>query len=79
MADLGIDISANESKHADEFAHKPFDVVVTVCDGAKGSCPVFPAARQMLHWPFDDPAEAEGSDEEKLPAFRIHLGLSWVW
>ena len=70
MADLGIDISANESKHADEFADKPFDVVVTVCDGAKESCPVFPAARQMVHWPFDDPAKAEGSDEEKLPVFR---------
>lgn len=70
MAESGIDISANESKPVDDFRDGPFDVVVTVCDGARESCPTFPAAGQMLHWPFEDPAKAEGSDEEKLAVFR---------
>ncbi len=70
MAEIGIDMSSNESKHADRFKDEPFDVVITVCDGAKESCPVFPSAKRMLHWPFEDPAGAEGSEEQKLAVFR---------
>jgi arsenate reductase len=70
MGEVGIDIAANESKHADGFKDEPFDVVITVCDGAKESCPAFPSAKRMLHWPFEDPARAEGSVEQKLAVFR---------
>jgi arsenate reductase len=70
MAEVGIDIAANESKHVNAFKNQPFDVVITVCDGAKESCPVFPSAKRMLHWPFEDPARAEGSEEQKLAVFR---------
>ncbi len=70
LAELGLDLSRNRSKHLDEFRDRPFDLVVTVCDNARESCPVFPGAAQLAHWPFPDPAEAEGSEEEKLAAFR---------
>ncbi len=70
MRELDSDISANESKSLAEFQNQPFDLVVTVCDNAKESCPAFPGARQTLHWPFDDPAHAGGSDEEKMQVFR---------
>ena len=70
MKDIGIDLSEAHSKHVDEFAGQSFDLVITVCDSAKEACPVFPGAKQTLHWPFDDPAHAEGSDEEKCAFFR---------
>ncbi|UUO06898.1 arsenate reductase ArsC [Blastopirellula sp. J2-11] len=70
MSELGVDISSHESKHVDQFADQPFDLVVTVCDNAKEACPVFPGAKQTLHWPFDDPADATGDDEEKMLMFR---------
>ncbi|MCC9606539.1 arsenate reductase ArsC [Blastopirellula sediminis] len=70
MAELDVDISANESKHVELFADQPFDLVVTVCDNAKEACPVFPGAKLTLHWPFDDPADATGDDEEKMVMFR---------
>ena len=70
MEELGVDISANSSKSLDQFRDEPFDLVVTVCDNAKESCPVFPGAAKTLHWPFDDPADATGSDEEKMAVFR---------
>lgn len=70
MNELDIDISRHESKSLEQFTGDEFDLVVTVCDNAKQSCPVFPGAKQTLHWPFDDPADAEGTDEEKLPTFR---------
>jgi len=70
MQELGIDISANESKSLDQFRNESFDLVVTVCDNAKESCPFFPGAKQTLHWPFDDPADATGTDDEKMVVFR---------
>ena len=70
MAELGIDISQYASKSLDQFRDNPFDLVVTVCDNAKEACPVFPGAKQTLHWPFEDPAEATGTDAEKLKVFR---------
>jgi arsenate reductase (thioredoxin) len=70
MQELEIDISANKSKSLDQFRDQSFDLVVTVCDNAKESCPVFPGAKQTLHWPFDDPADATGKDEEQKNVFR---------
>ena len=58
------------SKHLDQFVGQDFELVVTVCDNAKGDCPMFPGARKTLHWPFEDPNDAEGSDEEKMKVFR---------
>jgi len=70
MEEIGIEIAANRSKHVDEFVDHDFDLVVTVCDGAKESCPVLPGAAQTVHWPFNDPASATGPDSEKLPVFQ---------
>ena len=70
MNELGIDISAHRSKSVDEFIGAPLDLVITVCDNANESCPVFPGATQRLHWPFEDPASVEGSEEERKAAFR---------
>ena len=58
------------SKHVDQFEGEPFDLVVTVCDNARESCPVFPAAVQTLHWPFEDPAEFQGSESEVEAGLR---------
>ena len=69
MESIGVDISTARSKHVDEFADKPFDLVVTVCDNAKESCPLIPNAQQTLHWPFEDPADFKGSDEERQAGF----------
>ena len=70
MQELDIDISENQSKLLDQFRDQEFDLVVTVCDNAKDSCPVFPGAKQTLHWPFDDPADATGTEEERMVFFR---------
>jgi arsenate reductase (thioredoxin) len=61
MSEIGIDISHHRSKSINEFLGKPFDLVITVCDDAKESCPFFPGATKRLHWPFDDPDEAVAS------------------
>lgn len=70
MQELQIDISNHTSKSLDQFVSQPFDYVITVCDNAKEECPVFYGARQQLHWSIDDPADAEGSEDERLRAFR---------
>jgi arsenate reductase len=70
MQELDIDISQNTSKSLEQFRDQSFDLVVTVCDNAKESCPVFPGAKETLHWPFDDPAHATGTDDEKMNVFR---------
>lgn len=70
MKEIGIDISSHRSKSVDEFLGQEFDYVITVCDNAKENCPFFPASTERVHWSFDDPAEAEGSDEEQLAVFR---------
>ena len=59
MKEIGIDISTHRSKSVDEFAGQEFDYVITVCDHANEICPVFPAKTQRLHWPFEDPTDAE--------------------
>ncbi len=70
MKEIGIDISGHRSKHVDEFAGQVFDYVLTVCDHAKESCPVFPAGTRRIHQCFADPAAVRGSEEERLDAFR---------
>jgi len=70
MREIGIDISKQFSKSVDEFADSHFDIVVTVCDNAKESCPVFGAASRRIHWGFVDPADATGTDEQVLEFFR---------
>jgi len=69
MQERGFDISAGVSKSVDEFNGQNFDLVVTVCDNAHEACPIFPDAIDRQHWPFDDPADATGTDEEKLQVF----------
>jgi arsenate reductase len=70
MKEVGIDISGHRSKAVDEFAGQEFDYIITVCDNAKETCPVFPGKAERLHWSFEDPAAAEGSDEQCRAAFR---------
>lgn len=70
MTELGIDISGQSSKDLAPFLGQSFDRVVTVCDEAKESCPIFPGARSTAHWSIDDPAAVAGGDDERLAAFR---------
>jgi len=70
MREAGIDISGHRSKSVDEFAGQDFDYVITVCDNAKQSCPIYPAKTKRIHWSIEDPAAVQGSEEERLAAFR---------
>jgi arsenate reductase len=70
MDELGIDISGQESKTLEGYLGRPFDYVITVCDDANEACPIFPGARRRLHWSFEDPAQATGTEEERLRVFR---------
>jgi arsenate reductase len=70
MQELGVDISGHRSKSVDEFAGQEFTYVITVCDSARETCPVFPGRAQRLHWSFEDPAAASGSAEEQKAVFR---------
>ncbi len=70
MAEIGIDVSDQESKTLDRYLGESFDHVVTVCDEANEACPFFPGARERLHWSLPDPSRARGTDEERLEVFR---------
>jgi arsenate reductase len=70
MEEIGVDISGHRSKSLDEFTKQSFDYVITVCDNARENCPLFTGNAQKIHWSFDDPADADGTDEEKLAVFR---------
>ena len=70
MRKLGIDISGHRSKNVAEFAGQSFDYVLTVCDNARESCPVFPGKTAMIHQSFEDPAALEGSEADRLARFR---------
>ena len=77
LTDAGIDASWAHSKSVTEFLDQRFDYVVTVCDQARQSCPLFPGVHETLHWGYEDPAAAEGSDEERMAVFRrVFIGLS---
>ena len=73
MNEIGIDISGYRSKSIDEFLPpdgEPPDLIISVCDKAARDCPTFPGSMARLHWPFDDPADASGTDDERLVEFR---------
>ena len=70
MREVGVDITSHRSKSVDEFAGREFEYVITVCDNARESCPVFPGKTERVHWSFDDPAAVEGSWDERLASFR---------
>jgi arsenate reductase len=70
MREIGVDISSHRSKSVEEFVGQEFAYVITVCDNAKESCPVFPGKTQRLHWSIEDPAAIEGPLERRLTAFR---------
>ena len=69
MEELGIDLTGQTSKDMREFLDHKFDYVITVCDRAAETCPVFPGAPERLHWSFEDPAAVAGTDDEKQRAF----------
>jgi len=70
MAEAGIDISSHQSKSVNEFLEQKFDYVITVCNHAKQVCPIFPGQYERIHWDIEDPANAKGSEQEKLAFFR---------
>lgn len=77
LDEAGLDASWARSKSVTEFLDQRFDYVVTVCDQARQVCPVFPGVHESLHWGYEDPAEATGTEEERLAVFRrvfIQLG-----
>lgn len=70
MAELGIDISHQESKTYERYLGERFEWVITVCDRARQTCPVFPGAANSAHWDFEDPANVEGTNAERMEVFR---------
>ena len=70
MREIGIDISTHHSKHLDEFIDRPVETVITVCGKADQVCPMFPGQVHRHHWGFDDPAHANGTEDEQLVVFR---------
>ena len=70
MREIDLDISRHTSKHMNEFLSGKIETVITVCGNADQACPIFPGQVNRHHWPFDDPAHATGTDEEKLAVFR---------
>lgn len=70
MREIDIDLSGHTSKHLQEFTTREIETVITVCGNADQACPVFPGQVNRHHWPFDDPAHATGTDEEKKAVFR---------
>jgi len=70
MREAGVDISGHRSKRIDELIAQDFLFVITVCDAAREACPVFPGALYQLHWSFEDPATAIGTEQERMVVFR---------
>lgn len=70
MAEAGVDISGHKSTNLREYINDRFDYIITVCDNAARNCPIFPGEGEKLHWPFEDPAAATGSEEVILAEFR---------
>jgi protein-tyrosine-phosphatase len=75
LDEAGLDHSWARSKSVDEFLGQPFDYVITVCDQARAVCPVFPGVHETLHWGYEDPAAVEGTEEQRLTAFRSTLTM----
>ncbi len=70
LQEIDLPTQGLSSKSSDPFTEQPFDVVVTVCDNAQAACPTWPAAKHILHWPFEDPADAVGTPAEQMAVFR---------
>ncbi|MDP8905622.1 MAG: arsenate reductase ArsC [Chloroflexota bacterium] len=70
LEESGVPTEGLHSKSLEQFHGQPFDYAVTVCEPARQACPVFPGARRMLHWDFEDPSAAVGSEEEQLAVYR---------
>jgi arsenate reductase (thioredoxin) len=70
MQEKGIDLKGHSSKTLDRFLNDRWDYVITVCDSANERCPIFPGATARIHWSFDDPSAAKGTEEERLMTFR---------
>lgn len=70
MDEVGIDLRGHRSKTLERFLDEPWDYVITVCDSANERCPIFPRSTRRLHWSFEDPSRATGSDEARLQVFR---------
>jgi arsenate reductase len=70
MAEAGVDISAQRPKNLRRFIGEPWSFIITVCDRAKESCPIFPGDHEQIHWSFLDPAAATGSDQRRADVFR---------
>jgi len=70
MDELGIDLRGHSSKTVDRLVAEPWDFVITVCDSANERCPLFPGRTTRLHWSFEDPSAAAGSEDERLAVFR---------
>jgi arsenate reductase len=70
MAEVKVDVSSGRPRSVQDFLDEPWDLVVTVCDHARETCPVFPGPVPKLHVSFFDPAQAEGSDDERMVVFR---------
>ena len=70
LGEIGIDISSNSSKHMNEFLEQNVETVITVCGNADQACPVYPGQVNRFHWPFFDPAKAEGSEEDIYEKFK---------
>ena len=79
MEEKCIDITPHTSNHVDEYAHVPFDVVLTVCDNANEKCPVFPSKAIKFHHNFPDPAKAIGSEKEIMKQFAHPRDLIQVY
>jgi arsenate reductase (thioredoxin) len=75
LDEAGLDHSWARSKSVSEFLGQSFDYVITVCDQARQVCPVFPGVHESLHWGYEDPAAVEGTEEERLAAFRSTLTM----
>jgi arsenate reductase (thioredoxin) len=75
LDEAGLDHSWARSKSVNEFLGQRFDYVITVCDQARQVCPVFPGVHETLHWGYEDPAAVEGSEEQRLAAFRSTLTM----
>jgi arsenate reductase len=70
LQEAGFDTSGLRSKSVSEFLGQSFDYVITVCDQARQACPVFPGSGQSMHWGYEDPSEAQGTEEERLAVYR---------
>jgi arsenate reductase (thioredoxin) len=75
LADAGVDAPWARSKSVEEYLGQPFDYVITVCDQARQACPVFPGSHESLHWGYEDPAEATGTDDEIMAVYRRTFAL----